>query len=282
MAARLLSYHAVLEQDIAAKTAEIHRDLEVAREFQEALMPRTYPEIRSNGEAGGLRLSFHHIYKPTSSVGGDFFDVLKLSDHRAGIFIADVMGHGARSALVTAILRTLLQDLTKDAEDPALLLAQLNRQFTGIVMQSSQFLFASACYLVIDMKRRIVTYASAGHPAPLIADRRNRTVSSMIERLKDNPVLGLSLDSAYTRFTRFINEGDLFLLFTDGVFETLSPDGEEFGHDRLNRLVEQNLGQDVASLVETVIKNIDSFRGDMALMDDICLVGCEIRAGAGS
>jgi len=89
---------------------------------------------------------------------GDFFDVMKLSDHRAGIFIADVMGHGARSALVTAILRTLLQDLAAKASDPAQFLSLLNRHFHSIIEQSNQFIFVSAFYLLIDtsMQRRVM------------------------------------------------------------------------------------------------------------------------------
>ena len=122
MAVRVLRYHEQLEEEIAFKTAEIQRDLQFAREFQEALMPRSYPQVPTEPGAAPLALGFHHVYRPASSVGGDFFDVLKLDDYRAGVFIADVMGHGARSALVTAILRTLLHDLSRWADDPAQLL----------------------------------------------------------------------------------------------------------------------------------------------------------------
>ena len=157
MSRRVLTYHEQLEGEIAAKTASIQEDLQFAREFQEALMPRSYPQVACTHTAHPLRLNFHHVYKPTSSVGGDFFDVLKLSDTRAGIFIADVMGHGARSALVTAILRTLLQDFADQANDPAKFLALINRHFISITGQGNQFVFVSAFYLVLDTEKCVAT-----------------------------------------------------------------------------------------------------------------------------
>jgi phosphoserine phosphatase RsbU/P len=277
MAKRVLRYHVQLEEELAAKTAEIQRDLQIAREFQEALMPRAYPQIPPPGTADSLRLNFHHVYKPASSVGGDFFDVLKLSDHRAGIFIADVMGHGARSALVTAILRTLLQDLTQQADEPAKFLSLLNQHFYGIIEQGSQFVFVSAFYMILDTEKAVATYASAGHPSPILADRSRRTVAPLIDHLENNPALGLFSDSVYTSFTSFIKERDLFLMFTDGVFEALNADGEEFGSQRLQQVVERNLDLDIERLTDAVVEGVNHFRGATALPDDICLVAVAVN-----
>jgi serine phosphatase RsbU (regulator of sigma subunit) len=224
-------------------------------------------------------LTFHHIYRPTSSVGGDFFDVLKLSDHRAGIFIADVMGHGARSALVTAILRTLLQDLIERAGEPAAFLSLMNQHFCGIIDQSSQFLFVSAFYMVIDTERGLATFASAGHPPALLVNRESRQVNSLIPRLENNPALGLFTDSRYTSHTRFTKDGDLYLFFTDGVFEATNPAGEEFGQQRLRELVKLNLDKDIYAVTESIVEGVNRFRGDEPLADDICLVACEVKPG---
>ncbi len=277
MATRVLRYHDQLKDEIAVKTAEIQRDLDVAREFQEALMPRTYPEVRSPPGADAISLNFHHVYMPTSSVGGDFFDVVKLSDHRAAIFIADVMGHGARSALVTAILRTLLQDLASQAGDPATFMAALNRHFSTIIKESNQFIFVSAFYLLIDTERAVATYASAGHPSPLVLDRGARQVSPLIEHLENNPALGLFPDSTYANFSRPIRPNDMFLLFTDGIFEPINDDGEEFGRDRLQRVVAEHLDQNAHDLTHHIIEAVEKFCGNVSLADDICLVACEIR-----
>jgi sigma-B regulation protein RsbU (phosphoserine phosphatase) len=278
MAKRILRYQDQLNDEIAIKTAEIQRDLEVAREFQEALMPRSYPEVPTPPQGDGLCLNFHHVYLPTSSVGGDFFDVIKLSDHRAGIFIADVMGHGARSALVTAILRTLLLDFAGQANDPAQFLSLLNRHFSSIIKQSNQFIFVSAFYLLIDTERAVATFAAAGHPPPLVADRGARRVMPLIEKLVDNPALGVFPESTYMSFSRLIKANDVFLLFTDGAFETMNRAGEEFGHDRLRAVVERSLDAPMHELTQDVMAALDEFRGTQAPADDICLVACEIRA----
>ena len=88
------------------------------------------------------------------SVSGDFFDVIKLNDHCAGVLIADVMGHGTRSALVTAILRTLLQGLAKTGEDPGLFLSLLNSNFYDTMKRTDQLIFVSACLVVFDARKR--------------------------------------------------------------------------------------------------------------------------------
>lgn len=282
MATRVLTYHEKLEEEIAAKTNEIQRDLQFAREFQEALMPRDYPRVASANGRRGLTLNFHHIYKPASSVGGDFFDVLKLDDHRAGIFIADVMGHGARSALVTAILRTLLQDLKQHAGDPARFLSLLNQHFHDIVDQGDQFLFVSAFHLVIDTEKEVAVYASAGHPSPLLADRARRKCSALIDRLENNPVLGLYRDTAYTSFTSFIKKGDMFLLYTDGAIEAANPAGEDYGRHRLCKTVEDNIEANATRITQLVMDSIGQFVGNASLPDDICLLAVDVagpRAG---
>jgi serine phosphatase RsbU (regulator of sigma subunit) len=101
--------------------------------------------VPTQGEDDSLTLNFHHLYQAALSVSGDFCHVIKLSDHRVGIFIADVMGHGTRSALVTAILRTLLHGLTTKANEPGLFLSALNQEFRNTIEPTGQVIFASAC-----------------------------------------------------------------------------------------------------------------------------------------
>lgn len=276
MATRVLSYHKQLETELAVQTAEMQGDLKMAREFQEALMPRRYPEVPAIARPGGLRLNFHHVYRPASTVGGDFFDVIKLSDHRAGIFIADVMGHGTRSALITAILRTLLQDLANDSQEPAEFLRVINRHFHGIVLQTDELLFASAFYLILDTENATASYASAGHPSPLLIERCRQKVSPLIAELKDNPALGIFADSAYASHTKTITEGDLFLLFTDGVYEAADVSGEEFGQSRLLQIVSARINCEPREITQAVVDEVTRFLGHVTPPDDICLVAAEV------
>ena len=278
MAGRVLTYHERLERDLAAKTAEVDRDLKMAREFQEALLPHKYPLVPSASHPAAVALEFHHIYLPASSVGGDFFDVLKLSDHRAGIFIADVMGHGARSALVTAILRALLQNLAFDTDNPAQFLGRLNDHFHEIVRESEDTIFVSAFYLIVDTETATASYASAGHPSPFIANRDSRQVVPLVENLKCNPALGLLPAATYSKWTRAIKAGDIFLLFTDGVHEAYNASGEEFGFGRLRQAIVAQLPQAGHNLSQAVVDAVHAFIAPAMPADDICLVGVEVTA----
>lgn len=294
-----------LEDEKAVRDQEIERDLRFAREFQQALMPHSYPHVGAalpteneaqtdeaqsghrsrDGNAERLRLQFHHIYKPALSLGGDFFDVIKLSECRAGVFVADVMGHGARSALITAILRTLLQDTSRREASPQALLEIVNAHFYDIVQGSHQFVFASAFYLVLDTQQRQVHYASAGHPAPVLANRPNGSVKFLsLAPLQSQPAttdaaLGMERNSTYGGFSHPVQEGDIFLLFTDGVVEAPDQDGEEFGEDRLVRVVRENIERDAGAISRAVEDAVAKWSG-VSLPDDFCLVAIEAVADA--
>ncbi len=278
MARRVLTYHQRLEHQIAEKTAETQRDLDMAREFQEALMPHDYPKVPTPGCNDALELKFHHVYKAASTVGGDFFDLVKLSDHSAGVFIADVMGHGARSALVTAILRTLIQDFVHDTSEPAAFLETINRHFHEIVKQSKEFIFVSAFYLLIDTRSEEVRFASAGHPSPLFADRERRTVTPLFEGLRDNPALGLFPSSSYEQHAKGIIPGDIFFLFTDGAYEVNNPEGKEFGLAGVRKVIGNHLLGSSVEIDRAIVDAITEFLGQSSPPDDICLVSVEVMA----
>jgi PAS domain S-box-containing protein len=110
---------AAYAEALREKNAQLEEDLETARELQHALLPQHYPRFPSCASPGASALRFHHFFRSSSGVGGDFFDVFQISDSLAGVFICDVMGHGVRAALVAAILRALVEDLRGRATEPA-------------------------------------------------------------------------------------------------------------------------------------------------------------------
>ena len=280
MAGRVLTYHDRLESEIAEKTAEIDRDLEMAREFQEALMPRVYPRVPSANQPDAVALEFHHHYQPASTVGGDFFDVLKLGDHRAGVFIADVMGHGARSALVTAILRALLQNLAAESQQPAIFLGALNQHFQQIMRNSPDMVFVTAFYIVIDTQAATATFATAGHPSPLVADRGTGTARPLMKPPPGNPALGIFPDATYTQSSRPVQAGEVFVLLTDGVPEASNGEGEEFGLGRLQSAIEASLRKPGVEIGRFIVEELHRFVNPEPLSDDICLVTVEITAAS--
>jgi sigma-B regulation protein RsbU (phosphoserine phosphatase) len=104
---------ATYAEALREKNTQLEADLETARELQYALLPQQYPRFPSCASPGASALRFHHFFRSSSGVGGDFFDVFQLSDSMAGVFICDVMGHGVRAALVAAIVRALVEDFAR-------------------------------------------------------------------------------------------------------------------------------------------------------------------------
>jgi len=275
MSGKLLRYQEDLKTDLAAKTAEIQHDLDMARDFQRAFLPRDYPRVPTNVDEGRLTLNFHHIFRAAMSVSGDFFDVIKLNDHCAGVLIADVMGHGTRSALVTAILRTLLHELAQDGEDPGRFLSLLNHHFHDTMKQTDQLIFVSACLVVFDTLKGTARCASAGHPSPLMANRRTGIVQPVYRDLKKNPALGLFPEASYQVFSHEMKEHDIYLLFTDGVEEAMNRQDEMYGVDRLRRAIAGSLNLDIGDLTEAIVDDILKFTSNLPLADDLCLVAAE-------
>jgi phosphoserine phosphatase RsbU/P len=275
MSAKLLRYQEDLKTELDAKTAEIQRDLDMARDFQQALLPRDYPQVPTGGDQGRLTLNFHHAYRAAMSVSGDFFDIIKLNDHCAGVLIADVMGHGTRSALVTAILRTLLHGLARTGEDPGLFLSLLNTNFHDAIKRTDQLIFASACFLMFDTREAVARCASAGHPSPLMANRRTGQVRPVYGKLKKNPALGILPEASYQVFSHQLEENDIFILFTDGVEEAMNAEGEYYGLERLGRAITSSLHLDIGDLTQAIVDDVLKFCGNLPLADDVCLVGVE-------
>jgi phosphoserine phosphatase RsbU/P len=275
MSAKLLRYQEDLKTELDAKTAEIQRDLDMARDFQRAFLPHDYPTVPTHEDQGRLTLNFHHAFRAAMSVSGDFFDVIKLNDHCAGVLIADVMGHGTRSALVTAILRTLLHGLAQTGEDPGLFLSLLNSNFHATMKRTAQLIFVSACFVVFDTREATARCASAGHPSPLIGNRRTRRVQPVYANLKNNPALGLLPEASYQVFTHELEENDIYLLFTDGVEEAMSPSDEYYGVERLARAITANIALDIGDLTQAIVDDVLKFSGSNLLADDLCLVAVE-------
>lgn len=276
MTSRVLRYQRELESEVAAKTSVIREDLEMAREFQNALLPSHYPEVPPAAVHNPLRLKFAHFYQPASTVGGDFFDLIELDENRAGILIADVMGHGARSALITAILRALVRNRADEVKDPGAFLAELNQHLMEVISRSGQTLFVTAFFLILDTRRSTASWAVAGHPAPLRARRGSGTTPRPLwTEPPHQPALGLIADAAYQTSESALHPGDVFLLFTDGAVEAENPEGEVFGMERLAAIFDQALDGPMAAMPAKIVCDVTAFQKRQVYDDDVCLVAVE-------
>ncbi len=276
MTSRVLRYQRELETEVAAKTSVIREDLEMAREFQNALLPSHYPEIPPAAVQNPLHLKFAHFYQPASTVGGDFFDLIELDDNRAAILIADVMGHGARSALVTAILRSLVRNHADGAKDPGEFLTEINQHLTEVISRSGQTLFVTAFFLILDTREAKASWAVAGHPSPLRVHRGSgKSPQPLWTEPPHQPALGLLANAEYRTSESALRPGDVFLLFTDGAVEAENPAGEIFGMKRLAAIFDEALDGPMAAMPAKIVCEVTSFQKRRNYDDDVCLVAVE-------
>ncbi len=281
--ADLRALNAQLEHRVAERTRELwekntvmEEDLEMARELQMAFLPSRFPTIPSGVSESASAVRFCSVFHPTSSVSGDFYNIVRISDTSVGIFICDVMGHGVRAALVTAIMRALEEQVGEAVNNPGVLLTQMNHSLRAILRQLTTTLFATACYIIVDIATGRLTYANAGHPKPLLVHRDTKAVETIGADRKNGPALGLVDDISYHTHELKVTEGDLVLAFTDGLFEVEDSQSQAFSETRLREAIQRRVGQPLTKLVQDVSREIEDFAQGRAFIDDVCLVGIEI------
>jgi sigma-B regulation protein RsbU (phosphoserine phosphatase) len=263
--------------ELREKNALLEEDLETAREPQNSLLPQQYPRFPSSALPGASALRFRHFFRPCSAVGGDFFQILQISDSAAGVLICDVMGHGVRAALVAAILRALVESSRARATEPARFLQELNRGISHILKHTHLTMFVSACYLLIDIAQGELHYANAGHPIPLCVHRPVRSAEPLpFGGSKPDPVLGIFADAQYHSSSCKLSAGDTLLLFTDGLFEVEGADAQYYDQHRLLRSVSQLAGLSAGELCEQLVAEVQQIAGTKDFADDVCLIAIEI------
>ena len=266
--------------ELEAKNAQLEADLRMAREIQLALLPRDYPTLSDYGSSGYSALTFAHCYRPAAAVGGDFFDIFPLSQHRAGVFICDVMGHGLRAALVTAIIRTLLEELRPVMQNAGRFLSALNLRLRAILERVDEPFIATAFYLIADTSLRETQFANAGHPAPVRLRRTTRIVESVgFDGGRPGPGLGLFDEVNYSTARCGFEKNDCILLFTDGLYEVDSPEGKQFGLDAVISSLRSHAEMPADRLFNALLADACKFSGKADFDDDVCIVAVEQTGG---
>jgi serine phosphatase RsbU (regulator of sigma subunit)/anti-sigma regulatory factor (Ser/Thr protein kinase) len=238
------------------RTRLISRELEIAKMIQRSLLPKTIPRLPGYGLAG--------FCESAQQVGGDFYDVLKITDDSVLLIIADVMGKGIPAAMFAAILRSLLRAVPEWMNQPAALLARVNRllfeELSGVDM------FITAQLVFVDAKSRKLTTASAGHCPVLISTEQDTVRSLSPEGLP----LGILPDTAFTNHTEILPKSCRVLLYTDGLTEARNDRGEFFGQDRLVRWLKKSSlsGKNAEQLKEELAGELNDFQSNNALSDD--------------
>lgn len=267
-----------LSEELSAKNIQLEGDLVMAKGIQEAMLPGRHCVFPAAAAERGARVECSSVYRPAEAVGGDFFTLLPLGEDRVGILICDIMGHGLRAALGTAIMRGLVEELKSEADRPDHFLGELNRGLRGILRNIDEPLLVTACYLIASATTDEVLLSSAGHPLPVIIHRATHRVEPIgTRRSVHGPALALFDDASYGMESFRLSPDDLILLFTDGAVELSDADGREFGFERFMAAAGKYADLDGQQLCERVLDEIQLEAGSVGFEDDVCLLAVERR-----
>jgi serine phosphatase RsbU (regulator of sigma subunit) len=231
-------------------------ELDIARKIQQSLLPKTFPSLPGFGLAG--------FCLSARQVGGDFYDVLPISEDRALLVVADVMGKGVPAAMFAATLRTLIRTTAEWTCRPAEMLSRINRlmfdELSGVDM------FITATVALLEASERRLLLANAGHCQMLLADKTGRIRTISPEGMPLGIVPALHFEEEIISLENF----RCALLYTDGIIESRNTHGDFFGEERLKEWFAQNAAQSgkAAQLSNDFLARLNSFQGSVSPSDD--------------
>ncbi|HUJ40387.1 MAG TPA: SpoIIE family protein phosphatase [Candidatus Acidoferrales bacterium] len=229
---------------------------EEAREIQQSLLPKSLPEFRSMEMAAD--------WLPTRVVAGDYYDVLKFSEGRAAVCVADVSGKGLPAALLVSTVQATVRAFVHETVPPGALCQRVNAILCSNHLEGR---FVTFFFALVDREAGVLSYCNAGHNAPVLT----RGDGSILRLREGGPILGEFPDVPYEQATVPFGAGDRLLIFTDGVSEAHGPGDVEFGEPRLEKLMQESRGQSAAELRRQILSAVHEFR-DRPLEDDATML----------
>ncbi len=235
---------------------DLTQSLEVARKVQAGLLPLGVPSFRGLDLAGWSQACL--------SAGGDYYDFIPVSDGKIVAVVGDVAGHGLGSALVMATARGALLSLVDSVADPTEVMFRLNNVLRN---DAATKLFMTLFYGILDTERMTLQYVNAGHEAPILYRPANEEFPTI---KPTGMALGFFGDSTYTVSDPIpLSEGDILLLYTDGVTEALDKKQERFGRERLKVLLREGRDEPAEDLVQLIREALVFHGGEGVAEDDV-------------
>jgi sigma-B regulation protein RsbU (phosphoserine phosphatase) len=256
---------------VAKEKERLQAEVEIAREVQEQLYPKTIPTLKSVSVIG--------LCHPARMVSGDYYDYQKLAGNKLAIAIGDVAGKGISAALLMASIQSAMRmelraslELASPSPTPlngsrlstARMVSELNQQLHAT---SAPEKFATFFFALYDEDSRIVTYTNAGHMPPILIRDGGSTLLDI-----NGTVVGAFPFSQYDESKIELRSGDLLVCYTDGITEPENEYGEMFGEERLIELVAKHSERDDRQIIETVMESVRQWTGAPELSDDMTVL----------
>ena len=239
--------------------ARIKRELEIAKEIQQSFLPACPLEL------GGMLMACRCI--PAAQVGGDYYDFFPLEDGILDAVIADVTGHSVGSSLLMIIARSVLRAKVCSSRWPGELLATVN-DLLHLDLSNAQ-LQISMFYARLDWKNRLLTFANAGHNPPFLYRDKEGV---FLDLDADGLIMGVQAGVWFEQKSVPIEEGDILILYTDGITEAESAVGEWFGAGRLREVISAHKEGHPDEIMTAIFQELARFTGSRPLSDDVAMI----------
>ncbi len=255
--------NARLYEELRANEERLDREVRFAQRVQVALLPTALPKRLRGVDVAGR-------FAPASELGGDFYDLLSPEANTLVVAVGDVSGKGVPAALYSAFAGELVRSrsfrrrYTTERTTPAAVLASIN---TILHERDLEGYYCTLCYAVFDLKRRTVAISNSGLPYPVRL--RGHDCGQIV--IPGVP-LGSFAGSTYDELTFDLAPGDVFVFASDGIFDAMRDDGEEFGASRLLDIVRAHAGSTAQQLVDAVFAGVEAYRDDAPQNDDMTTV----------
>lgn len=243
---------------------ELQKDLATAREIQKQILPQQIPSPRN--------MKIAAKYLPMETIGGDYFDFYAIDDHRLGIMVADVAGHGISAALLGAMMKIAFSIHHDFADKPHMLLEALNREMA----KYTENFFITAHYMFIDTLQNQCFFSNAGHWPAVLYRREEDTTIPLYTRGRP---IGTSLSMKFSIDKHSITRGDRIFIYTDGILECRDKSGELFGAERLHQMLVETKELSPDESLASIITRASRWSGRLSeerFDDDVCIVCIDI------
>ncbi len=253
----------IARQKLAKQNAQLRHSLSLAKEVQQNLIPSKDPVFDGFDIAGKI------IY--CDETGGDYYDYIETvnrGSEQLGIVVGDVSEHGIPSALLMTTARAFIRFRASLPGSLAQIVSDVNKLLTADVKDSGRFM--TLLFFFLDSQRKCVSWVRAGHDPAIIFDREKDVFYELNN--KGGLPLGLFPDTKYLEYRHDIKQGQIIILFTDGLWEAHDASGKLFGKDRIKNIIRSHAQESAQSIIYALIDAIKNFRGDVDQEDDMTVV----------
>lgn len=240
---------------------QMEKELQMARDIQQSLLPKENPRL-PGAEIAGLS-------HPAREVGGDYYDFIELGEDHLGVVIADVSGKGVPASLLMSNIQATLRVQVVTSTSVKDCIAEAN---TALHKSTEADKYATLFCGILDTNEKTFTCTNAGHNSPMLISQ-----DGSCRRLETGGiVLGMLPQMPYQEERIQLRPGDLLLMFSDGITEAMNDREEEFGEERLLKLLAENRSLSPEPLLEKIVAEVSTFTGDTPQQDDMTLVAIKL------